>query len=332
MNEPAVINEVLGTLESRDGKQDRVGRARLLKFGNSLTCSTNYSKLLKGNRFFYAIPREVIKETFAYPKTLHGDFVLLVCGSANKVLVLPRQLIFQVLQDVPTRRVDVYLRDGEFFLKTANHSRLDVTKYLNAFPKPGPIEPVPEETVSEPQQTERVHLKMQLALAKLGHAEGCSVWVPANDRNRLYRNESLVDYTVPRLPNFGFDDNTRRIVQNIDVLWLNKNVVRKAFEVESSTTIYSGLLRMNDLVVSQPYNQIDLYVVTSSARRQKLFNQLIRPSFQQLLPRCEFLSFEFVEKQVAQIESLLGRDVRVSGLMHGERFTLPEHYVYPGNV
>lgn len=331
MNEPAVINEVLASLESRYGKPDRVGRARLLKFGNSLTCSTNYSKMLKGERFFYAIPREAIKETFAYPSTAHGDFVLLVCGSVDKVLVLPRQLIFEMLRDVPTRRVDVYLRDGEYFLKTANHPRRDVTRYLNAFPKPVSAEPVSEEQPTEPLENEPVHLKMQLALAKLGRAEGSAVWVPANDRNRSYGNECLAQYTMPRLPNFGFDDNTRRIVQNIDVLWLTKNVIRKAFEVESSTTIYSGLLRMNDLVLSQPYNQIDLYIVTSRQRRERLRSQLFRPSFQQLLPRCEFLSFEDVDKQLERVTSL-GREVRVSGLIRGERFKVPEHYIYPEEI
>jgi hypothetical protein len=33
-----------------------------------------------------------------------------------------------------------------------------------------------------------------------------------------------------RLPNFEFDENTRRIVQSIDVLWLIKNVIHRAFE------------------------------------------------------------------------------------------------------
>lgn len=258
-----IVETIMASLEQRYGKAAKVGRCRLMKFGNSLTCSINYSKLLGGQKFFYGIASEVIDENFDYPHTQHGDFVLLVCGSADKVLVLPRSLIIEMLRDVPTHRIDIHLRGGAYVLKTASHPRHDVTEFLNAFPQPKPTEPAPDEPPTEPPRIERVHLKMQLALTKLGRAEGCLVWVPANDRNLSYGKESLADYTVPKLPNFGFDDNTRRIVQNIDVLWLSKNVVRKAFEIESSTSIYSGLLRMNDLVLAQPYNQIDLYVVTS---------------------------------------------------------------------
>ena len=58
----------------------------------------------------------------------------------------------------------------------------------------------------------------------------CSVWVPPNDRNLSFKRESLAANTLDKLPNFGFEENTRRIVQNIDVLWLKKNVIRKAFE------------------------------------------------------------------------------------------------------
>ena len=328
-----IIESVMASLEPRYGKASKVGRCRLMKFGASLTCSINYSKLLSGQKFFYGLKGEVIDEKFKYPDTQHGDFVLLVCGSADRVLVLPRSLILQMLRDVPTHRIDIYLRDGAYVLKTAKHPGRDVTEFLNAFPEQGPGEPKAEEPPPEAPRADSVHLKMQWALTKLGHAEGCSVWVPANNRNLLYRNESLAEYTLPKLPNFGFDDNTRRIVQNIDVLWLSKNVIRRAFEIESSTSIYSGLLRMNDLVLAQPNNQIELYIVTSRDRRAKLFNQLIRPSFQQLLSQCQFLDFESVEGQITRLESLSAdAGIRVSGLVRGERFTVPEHVVYPSDV
>src|SRR5205823_7741306 len=130
-------------------------------------------------------------------------------------------------------------------------------------------------------------VKMQWALIQLGRAEGCSVWVPPNDRNLSFKRESLAANTLDKLPNFGFEENTRRIVQNIDVLWLKKNVIRKAFEVESTTSIYSGILRLNDLVLSQPNNHIDLYIATAESRKPRVYDQLVRPSFHQLLPACK---------------------------------------------
>ena len=110
-------------------------------------------------------------------------------------------------------------------------------------------------------------------------------------------------------------------------------MILKAFEIEATTLIYSGLLRLNDLVLAQPNNQIALYIVSGQRRRQHVFNQLIRPSFHQLIPRCEFLPFESVDQQIGRLVPLQTQvGVRVSGLVRGERFRLPDHYVYPTGV
>jgi hypothetical protein len=103
--------------------------------------------------------------------------------------------------------------------------------------------------------------------------------------------------------------------------------------VESTTSIYSGLLRLNDLVLAQPNNQIRLFVVAGAGRREKVFNQLIRPSFRALASQCEFLSFEMIDDAVHRIESLKGgKGLRVSGLLEGERFQFQDQYIYPTGV
>ena len=48
-------------------------------------------------------------------------------------------------------------------------------------------------------------------------------------------------------------------IELIDVLWLQGNAIVAAFEVESTTSIYSGLLRMSDLVAMQPNLNIPLW-------------------------------------------------------------------------
>ena len=189
------------------------------------------------------------------------------------------------------------------------------------------------EAASDSSAVDRAHLKIQSHLIRFGRAEGCTVWVPPNDRSLSFRGNVFANVTLDRLPNFGFEENTRQIVHNIDVLWLAKNVIRKAFEVESTTSIYSGLLRLNDLVLSQPNNRIELYIVADNRRRSRVFNQLIRPSFHELTARCGFVGFDTVESAVDRIESLnLGESGRVSGLLRDERFSLPEHYIYPSGV
>lgn len=127
------------------------------------------------------------------------------------------------------------------------------------------------------------------------------------------------------------EENTRRIVQNIDVLWLEKNVILRAFEVESTTVIYSGLLRLNDVVLALPNSHIDLYIVASRSRRQNVYNQLIRPSFQ--ISQCSFLDFESIDLQTRRLDSFpLDSGARITGLIRGERFKLPAHYVYPSSI
>lgn len=333
MNAPLIIQDVFSSLRRRYGKAISFGRSRRFQFGTAFTCSINYSKLLSGHKYFFGLARDVVEASSAYPETQFGDLVLLVCGSADNILVLPRPLIITMMQGVSSRRVDIFCENGSYILQTTRHPKLDVSEYFNAFPKRKSVGDEASEDSSETETTDRLHVKMQWALIQLGRAEGCSVWVPPNDRNLSYRRQPFASYTMERLPSFGFNENTRRIIQNIDILWLTKNVILKAFEVESTTVIYSGLLRLNDLVLSQPNNQIDLYIVASRTRRERVYNQLLRPSFQPLMPRCEFVAFDAIEEQMTRLEGFpLDAGARVSGLIRGERFAVPEHYVYPSGV
>jgi hypothetical protein len=62
-----------------------------------------------------------------------------------------------------------------------------------------------------------------------------------------------------------------------------------------------------------------------------VYSQLIRPTFEPLLDRCEFITFEDIEEQSGRLQGLpLDSGARISGLIRGERFARPEQYVYPG--
>ena len=160
---------------------------------------------------------------------------------------------------------------------------------------------------------------MQVGLAKLGRAEGCNVWVPAGDRNVKFANENLRDLTCERLPNFGFDESTRRIVSNIDVLWLQGNIIRRAFEVEATTSIYSGLLRLNDLVLAQPNNRIELVIAADAGRKKRVVGQMLRPTFRSLSGLCTFVSFDDIRTGVEHIDSIQKKGAtRVHGLLKTE--------------
>jgi hypothetical protein len=325
-----ILEDVVARLTKLYGRHRREVKARVFTFGSSMTCSLNYSKLLGGQKYFFGLPSVVLDPNTAFPPTKFGDFVLLICGAADRVLVLPRALVTGMLARVASRRIDVFVENGTYVMQTTKHPKLDVTSYLNAFPESESPRGEAEPGGEIPSGPERTHLKVQAGLVALGRAEGCSVWVPVNDRNLAFKGQPLSSQTLPRLPNFGFEETTRRIVRNIDVLWLARNVIRKAFEIESTTSIYSGLLRLNDLVLAQPNNQIELYLVSSTARRNKVYSQLARPSFHLLIDTCRFLSFEEVDRTLDQLSKIpLHAGARVTGLLRGEKFDAPDGLLYP---
>lgn len=332
MNAELIVGDVIRSLERKFGRKRQLGRGRITAFGSAMICSINYSKLLHGHKYFYAVPRDIIDANHKFPDTTHGEFVALICGSADKVLMLPRGLMLKMMAGVTTRRIDVFLEAGSYVLQTTKHPKYNVTEYLNAFPERREESLEWEAEQSEPKPESRTHVKAQWALITLGRAAGCSVWVPISDRNLSYEKQPFTKFTASRLPNFGFDEYTRSTIQNIDVLWLARNVILKAFEIEATTAVYSGLLRLNDLVLSQPNIQIDLFVAAPKARRPRVESQLMRPSFQPLLPKCQFVTFEHIDEQMGKLaEFPLDKGARVSGLIQGERFQLPDHYAYPSD-
>jgi hypothetical protein len=91
------------------------------------------------------------------------------------------------------------------------------------------------------------------------------------------------------------DPPSRRLIELIDVVWLHgANRVAAAFEVEHTTAVYSGLLRLADLAAACPNLNVPLYVVAPDARLDKVRRELARPAFQALglHRRCGFFSSE----------------------------------------
>jgi predicted RNA-binding protein len=154
-----------------------------------------------------------------------------------------------------------------------------------------------EEVVKvEITKEEKIHTTIQYSLLKLGNDMGFDIWVARNDRNQLINGKKLSDHfklkeTLP----LQFDEATNKTIEYIDVLWLRGNAIAAAFEVESTTSIYSGLLRMSDLISMQPNLNIPLYLVAPDDRREKVFEEINRPTFSRLNPPlvkvCRFISF-----------------------------------------
>ncbi len=153
------------------------------------------------------------------------------------------------------------------------------------------------------------HTKIQYYLLNLGSKMGLNVWVAKNDRSKAYNNISFesIPKMVSELPT-QFNDATQRTIELIDVLWLKGKTIISAFEIESTTSIYSGLLRMSDLIALQPNLEIKLYLVAPDARSDKVKWEILRPTFE-CLPKplsdiCGFISFSDLQDKVTKIQEL----------------------------
>lgn len=153
------------------------------------------------------------------------------------------------------------------------------------------------------------HTEIQYHLLAVGAEMGLDVWVARNDRSRSWKGHTLGK--TPRLVNTlptQFNEATQRTIELIDVLWLRGNSIVAAFEVECTTSVYSGLLRMSDLLALQPNLDIRLYLVAPDERRAKVAQEIRRPTFQlrqkPLHTVCGFLPFSILMEKIEGIRRL----------------------------
>ena len=155
-------------------------------------------------------------------------------------------------------------------------------------------------SVAADRDGDRTHSEVQVWLKDLGLALGYQVWVAANDRGGIYNGSALGTGCLDSLPPpiegiLGADS-----IRLIDVLWIDSGSTRvvAAFEVEHTTSIYSGIVRMLDLALSgAPQAAEGLFLVAPDAREQEVKAQLARPAFSRVRDlNVRFLPYGELEK------------------------------------
>lgn len=131
---------------------------------------------------------------------------------------------------------------------------------------------------------ENSHLEMQFQLTRMGRDLGYDVFVAANDRTRILNGASLQSLTLPELPPLDLPPEVLRTVSLIDVIWIShqSRQIECAFEIEKSTSIYSGMLRLLDLALSLGDRTYDFFLVAPDGREKEILAQLQRPTFRNL--------------------------------------------------
>lgn len=165
----------------------------------------------------------------------------------------------------------------------------------------GPVEEVPPVEEAETRES----IRIQSLIAQIGARMGMAIWIPRADRAGVLREWKKDPQNIlERLP-LNYDDTTLRTIEQIDVLWLRGRSIVRAFEVEHTTSVYSGILRMADLLALQPNMDIKLHIVAPAAKRDKVFQEIRRPVFSllekgPLAESCTYLSYDSLRELAEQ--------------------------------
>jgi hypothetical protein len=171
-----------------------------------------------------------------------------------------------------------------------------------------PEDNVKEKAINVEETSVRESIKIQALLAKIGEKMGFKIWIATGDRSRVLREWApQEDVLLEKLP-ISFDEVTIKTIERIDVLWIKRRSIVRAFEVEHTTSIYSGILRMADLVALQPKLDIQLHIVAPDDRRHEVSQEIQRPVFSllekgPLADYCTYISYDRL-RELAQEKNL----------------------------
>ena len=158
----------------------------------------------------------------------------------------------------------------------------------------------PQEDLAEP----RVHSEIQAKLRDIGLFEGYDVWVA--DRGTTWNRELLGTGCLADLPVIAHD-RTRTVMKNIDVIWFRSGTGHpvRFFEIEHSTSVYSGLLRMNDVMIDFPITEA--FIVGDDEKTLRKFErEIARRTFEQsgLIDVTKFLRYEQIRQTWQQYRTV----------------------------
>lgn len=150
------------------------------------------------------------------------------------------------------------------------------------------------EDIEQEKAEEDLHTEMQYHLLKIGNALGYDVIAASNDRAKCHCGNYFSLISLQQFPVINIEKETLNTIKLIDVLWFKKetNTVIAAFEVEKSTSIYSGILRLTDLSYSITDGSGEVfYLIVPDKREKDVVTQLSRPAIKQINVTIKYIMF-----------------------------------------
>lgn len=259
--------ELIKVLKSRTYK---IGEANVLIRASS-----------EGNRrYFFGINYITVEEI----ANLDNPFIAFLCGSIDKVIIIPAKILFKHLSQISHDRNGEYKinidKDLNIVLAGRNN-RLDCKNFINNWSLLLSPPIIKEETKNTVEES--LHSILQGRLIEIGNIRGYQTYCP--DKFKVFNDRKLDEIvTLKSCPQLQFSDYN--LLRQIDVIWFKPKginfIPEYAFEVELSTGVWSGIGRMATLI---DYSNVGLYIVANDAKK---FNQ-VTSSFHDIADRYKFV-------------------------------------------
>lgn len=271
----AIKQQFLDDLSRRFGSLRQLPSSRSLYVlgDDAARIYIRYSKLHARGKAFFGLRKVDLQQLEG-----HNSFVCYLLDKGTPPILVPHgdfEEVFHLAEPASDGQYKVQLillaESRELYI--ARQGRFNVEGYVG-------FEPL-ERSLDASRLTqafEMSHVQVQTLLASIGHAKGFDIYIPPRDAGNLDWNLTKrfeIRDSIPR----GFD-TVSGILSEVDVVWIasGRHDVQGMFEVEHSTPIYSGLLRFNDVLLTQP--RLRRFVVVSNDARRELFvRQARRPTF-----------------------------------------------------
>lgn len=135
-------------------------------------------------------------------------------------------------------------------------------------------------------QTELTHEVIEGVLLSLGNLLGYETYTP--DKSRIYNGTNMGDIsTLNEIPSFTYP-RILNIVKGVDVIWFRDGYPQYCFEVEHTTNITEGLLRLYQ-IRGIP---IKFFIISPSSRIKKFEREILKDPFYKIRDRYSFRSYD----------------------------------------
>ncbi len=246
---------------------------------------TRYSRLHRAKRTFYGLRNEDLRLLEGRPA-----FICFLWEHQTQPLFVPFADYEDVFQSVaPARdgqyKTQILLGSEGNELYVARAGRFNVDAHFGWEAVENAIRRRPDAVPS------LSHGQVQTLIGAIGVLKHFDVWIPAQDRGRLDWTIADRFQSLSRLP---FDRDARALLQEVDTIWFHRGSRSPVafYEVEHSTPVYSGLLRLNDIRLALP--SVSRFAIVSNETRRSIFaRQLHRPTFERsgLSELCTFFEY-----------------------------------------